>query len=549
MKQIFTLLTFVVLLGSNSRSQVVLNEIYTDPGSGKHEFFELYNTNPTGTISVDNFTIITFFDISGSKGFYVMDLPNMSIASRGYFVGSAALPFNYQTVVNSTASDFNWNSVALTANNGSLKKWVKGTTNLFDGNANYDASLLPLNFNDFFYRRTGTGASYTVFVYNNGQLINTFIGGTGGNATIITEIVNMPSLFVDMAGGSTDFTINFSGYASLPLEYCIQDAGSDNGYIREFDGACNYWVKSSSGVQHTPQASNGALTTSNNGTVNVAAAIARGNAVTGSLITYDAVAGPTSAFPLQLQVFTDLGTTNGSLDGSDVFVAANTENVVSDGAFYTTFFPYNAHILIAVKTNAGCIDRILWIPNAIVLGVKLISFEGEMKNGFVQLDWQVGENETATRFEVQKSINGGDFVTISSITATSKKGDEKYTFSTPANTDSRVSYRLATFGKSGKVDYSKTIVFTPSGTQSRRIVLLNNPVTESLSISYASTAAGYIEVSVVDMKGSVVKKEKLNSIKGNNIFQVSLPASLQKGLYVVDLFDGKEHINTKFIRQ
>ena len=207
MKIQFILIAALLGFNLSGKAQVLLNEVYSDPGAGKQEFFELYNTNFNSVPeSMDNYSLVTFFDISGSIGFYVMDLPNLSVSPKGYFVGSSTIPFNYQGVINSTASDFSWNSLAFTANNGYLKKWVKATANLADGNPNYDEAVLPANFNDFFYRRTGMGASYTLFLYKNGILINAVIFGTGGYASVIPSIIAMPSLNVDMSAASTDFT-------------------------------------------------------------------------------------------------------------------------------------------------------------------------------------------------------------------------------------------------------------------------------------------------------------------------------------------------------
>ena len=91
------------------QAQTVLNEIYTEPGSGKSEFFELYNTS-TGAQSVDCFTILTYWKTSTTvRGWYVLDLPNLSVASQGFFVGAAASPFNVQSQTN-IAANFNWNA-------------------------------------------------------------------------------------------------------------------------------------------------------------------------------------------------------------------------------------------------------------------------------------------------------------------------------------------------------------------------------------------------------------------------------------------------------
>ncbi|HEY9661818.1 MAG TPA: hypothetical protein V6C65_25465, partial [Allocoleopsis sp.] len=359
--------------------------------------------------------MVTYFNISGTKGFYVMDLPNLTVAQRGYFVGAAALPFNYQGTSNSTAADFSWNSAAFTTNNGYIHKWVLGGVNLVDGNLFYDQAAVPVNFNDFFYRITGTGASYSVFLYNNGQLINSFIGGTGGMNTVTTEIINMPNLYVDMSGASPDFTINFSGYSSLPVENCISEAGSDNGYIRAFDGACASWVKSSSSAQHTPRASNGTLIGANQGSVSVSVATWMGNSASGSIVYNDIVSAPSNYFPIELQIYTDQGSVFGKLDANDPYVQTNTETVVSQGPFYTKFFPYDANVLIAVKTTAGCYDKILFVPNTIVLATQLVTFTGNKNNLDIMLNWEVANNETVDRFELQRSFDGVNFSTIALV--------------------------------------------------------------------------------------------------------------------------------------
>src|SRR5215213_5263827 len=126
MKQIFTLLICCTMF-ITSRAQVILNELYASPGAGKHEFFELYNNGVSfSSISLEGYTLVAYFDGAGTeKGFYVMDLPDLTIPSKGYMVGSAAVPFSYQGVTGSTKSHFSWNDIAfLAANNGYLKKLV-----------------------------------------------------------------------------------------------------------------------------------------------------------------------------------------------------------------------------------------------------------------------------------------------------------------------------------------------------------------------------------------------------------------------------------------
>src|SRR5678809_452437 len=86
-------LTTSVLVG---KAQVVFNEVYPSPSVHNNEFFELYNTSGSSApISLDNYTIVTYFRISGKEGFYVMDLPNLTMPPKGYFVGASAIPVSY----------------------------------------------------------------------------------------------------------------------------------------------------------------------------------------------------------------------------------------------------------------------------------------------------------------------------------------------------------------------------------------------------------------------------------------------------------------------
>ena len=547
MKTKFILPALLLSLAAETKAQVLLNEVYSDPGAGKHEFFELYNTNTsTAPESMDNYTLVTFFEISGTPGFYVMDLPNLNVASKGYFVGSSAIPFNYQGVVNSTASDFNWNdAVTLAANNGYLKKWVKKSLNLLDGNPDYDIAPLPLNFNDFFFRRTGVGASYTVFLYKNGVLINAVIFGTGGYASVIPAIVAMPDLNVDMSGASTDFTIKFSTYGAAKIENVTQDAGSDNGFIRKADGLCDGWDKSSSQVQHTPQQRNGYVTGSD-GVISVSSAIFRGTAVTGSKVQYDVLSAPAESFPVTIQVYNDNGSTITHLDGQDLFIESNTESVVTDGPFNTLFTPFNANVLLIVKSSLGCIDKIIFVPNAVLLPVKLISFTGNINNGKISLEWSLASNEMASKIDIEESTDGKNFTATSSLSATGKTGTDTYQYSTFTES-SKIYYRIRITEKSGVVTYSKIIMLSIEETKPLNI--MGSHVTDKLTISFQSQTSQSADVNVLDMGGRVILKQKIQASKGNNVASISLPSSMNNGMYIAALSSDNITSSAKFIKQ
>ncbi|HEX5651426.1 MAG TPA: T9SS type A sorting domain-containing protein [Chitinophagaceae bacterium] len=544
---LLTLLGLIVIV--RAKSQVLFNEVYTDPGAGKHEFFEFYSTS-TSTLpqSLNNYTIVTFYERPGEKGFFVMDLPNISINPRGFAVGSSAYPFNYQGVAGSSASNFSWNDPALASNEGYVKKWILKSNNLVDGNLSYDEEILPNPFNDFFFRRTGVGASYSVFLFKDGQLINTVIFGTGGYNAVIPVIITMPKLTIDMMGSAPDFAIDFSTFNSIPIEYVGQDAGSDNGYIRENDGQCGSWDKSSAQVQHTPLVSNGYVDDTQ-GDISVSTVINRGTAATGSTIIYDVVAAPLTSFPVTLQVYFDNGSNAFQLDGTDNFFESNIEYQVSDGAFWNTFFPHNANMLVVAISSVGCIDKVMSIPNVATLPVGLSNFQGNRNREKVRLDWTVATNELIERFEVERSSDGQHFSSQAQVLASEKTGSDLYEFFESAQNTGKLYYRLKVYSKDQKFTYSKTLVFQDQATADNNLLIINNPVTDKLTVSFANTGNQTATLRIFDLAGRVMMTQKMATYEGTNTLSLPLSSGMNAGIYIAEVNTGPDRYISKFVKQ
>jgi Secretion system C-terminal sorting domain len=555
MKTKTTLFLIMLFITLTAKSQVLFNEVYTDPGGNKHEFFELYNTNTSGSSeSLDNYTLVTFFEYTGGNGdigFYVMDLPNLTIGPRGYFVGSAAIPFSYQGNANVSLSDYNWNNTVFRngTTGGYIKKWVLDNNNLADGNAFYDEEPLAADFNDLFYRRVGVGASYTMFLYKNGVLVNGVIFGTGGYTEVIPIIIALPKLSVDMSGAAPDFEIDFSIYNTnaVRIEDVTEEAGSDNGYMREKDGMCGGWLKSSSQAEHTPQQSNGAIDI-NDGVISVSATITRGSAAAGSVVNYDVVAAPAKSFPVKLEIYNDMGPDTTTLDGVDSFIEENTENVVSDGPFATHFTPNTANILIVAKSAVGCIDKILFIPNVSVLPLKLTAFNGNRDGNKIMLDWTLSSNELAHKVVIEKSTDGKNFETVHSTYSTGKAGNENYEYS--CNTaDNKSYYRLRITEKSGLVSYSRTLLLNNESGSKANFDIIGNTVSDKLTIGFQSASNEVASISIVDMNGKLIAKQRINAMKGNNISNINLTSAMNSGMYIAVLTTVNGNSSAKFIKQ
>lgn len=542
MKRIFTLLICCTMFVA-SRAQVILNELYAIPGAGKHEFFELYNNGVSfSSISLQGYTLVAYFDGAGTeKGFYVMDLPDLTIQPKGYLVGSAALPFNYQGVTGSTASHFSWNNLAfMAANNGYLKKWVVGNAipAALDGNAQYDEKPIPANFNDFLCKRSGGGASYSVFVYRYGILVNALFAGTS-LTTVPSFITAMPRLNVRMLSGG-QFSINFNTYSSIDAEYVTAEAGSDNGYTRSRDGFCGGWLKSSSTVQHTPEQPNGSEPGSA-GSALISAMIERGaTPADSSTVMYKLVSAPASIMPVTLDVYIDNGTLPNDLDENDVYLTSKTLTTAGTTLYETKFLPSDANIIIAAKASAGCFDMVLMVTSTnVLLPVKLIDFAGAIENNIAMLQWKVADNAAGAIFEVQKSMEGINFTTLGQVLSSSEQGIQEY--SHKASAGAAAFYRLKMTNFNGTVSYSKVIQLSAKAAASNYgITVKNNPVDSYLGFTYNSITGNSAEVSIYSLSGAKLYSTHIGLRKGANDITLNLGGRIHTGTYVLEVKNAGE---------
>ena len=536
MKKIFTLCVLAIS-ATVLNAQVVFNEVYTDPGAGKNEFFEFYNTstNPTPE-SMDDYTIVTYFEEAGKFGFYVLDLPAQFVGPKGYYVGASADPFSVQAQ-GTVVPNFSWNAMPA---GGYLQRWERN-------GGTYTQVAVPANLNNLFVPRSGNQAAYNIFVFKNGVLVNAVLGAISA-AHIPAYLKALPPFFVDMSGTSTDFFINFNTYNDNQFEYVIANAGNDNGYFRLADGICGVWNKSSSAPQHTPGASNG-VAIAGGGSVSVAYSISElGGDPTKALLTYNVTSLSLAAFPVTIQVYQDLGII-GQLDAADMLVDSRVLYTTTEGDKYITLPTKYDPVMLVVKSPSGCFDQVIAIANTLAtLPVHLVSFQGNMnKNNKITLNWTIADNETAYSFEVERSTNGRDFTTAGVVFASEKTGTENYTFFETVNYD-KVMYRLKMIDKGHDIDYSRILIFQPKSINSTDIKVYGNPVKDKLTFSFSSNATQVINVKIYDVTGKTLVSQKVNSSEGTNTLSLSLNSTFKAGMYIVEVSDGVQRQAAKFVK-
>jgi hypothetical protein len=524
-----------------SRSQAVLNEVYPQPGNGYHEFFELYNQNNSPEC-IDNYTLVAYYEEPvGKSGFYILDLPNDTIAAHGYYVCASQSPFDIQSQLGQTANS-TWNSPGPC---GALTKWE-------NNGSSYTQAAVPANLNDLFVKITGSGGVFHIFLFKNGILVNGLIAGFSSTA-IPSYLKSMPNLPVDMSCGSPDFTINFNSIPDNSIEYLTNSAGTNNGYFRNVDGLCGDWLKSDSPGQHTPGQTNGLAPNLNPANqVSIAASVTQYSGdPTKALLTYNIISGPAGAFPILVEVYADNGIA-GQLDLNDVLIDSRTIASAAAGAQNIILSSWDTQVIIVLKSPSDCYNKSLVVGNYwSVLPVQLVSFQGNVSSGSkITLQWKVSNNRTVDQFEVQRSYDGKDFKTIGLVFSSEKMDVENYRFYETIGSFDKVMYRLKMIDKNGHVNYSRTVVFQSKLTTANNTIrILGNPVSDQLTFNYTALAARAIDIKIYDMSGRIVMTNKINSLEGNNMISFPLDSVFKPSMYVVEVNNGTDIQKAKFVKQ
>ena len=183
------------------------------------------------------------------------------------------------------------------------------------------------------------------------------------------------------------------------------------------------------------------------------------------------------------------------------------------------------------------------------LPVMLMSFQGNMNNGKVSLQWSVAQNEEGDHFEVQRSADGVTFETAAIIMVTDKYGTESYSYSETTNAD-KIYYRLKMANDNQSVRYSKILAFQVSAASSSKALrIVNNPSTDKLTLSFSSKNSQVVQFRVYDMAGRLQMDEKINVYQGSNLVSLPLSSTFKTGMYAVEVYTGSDRETTKFVKQ
>ena len=161
--------------------------------------------------------------------------------------------------------------------------------------------------------------------------------------------------------------------------------------------------------------------------------------------------------------------------------------------------------------------------------VKFISFNAICENEKISLVWKTAEEVNSSRFDIERTSNGVNWIIIGQVTASGYSQSEKtYTYNDAGPLFSGTMYRIVEYDLDGRRQYSGIVSASCDRKESIRV--WPNPVEDIVRLNIYSNSQSQILLQVYDSKGALVLMQKDNLVQGSN--QLTVPVQkLARGIY------------------
>jgi uncharacterized repeat protein (TIGR01451 family) len=251
-----------------------------------------------------------------------------------------------------------------------------------------------------------------------------------------------------------------------------------------------------------------------------------------------------------LVTLTGIDTDNDGLDNrfdTDNSSAEGTSAYMGNGGTFTGDASPGSNTMVQ-KTFAFTTDRD-WRAITFILDCDYKTFNAVLQNDKVLLDWTVYCRQYIDYFEIERSVDGRNFISVKTVTAIPVLQEV-----TAYNTTDDISqlnekilyYRLKAVSHSGRLKLSNIISVRPGSSLISQIVISPNPVREVLQLSIKAENSGKADISVFDASGKRVLKVKQSLLPGVNNLSFTEVQQWQKGIYIVLIDTGEAILRRKF---
>ena len=273
----------------------------------------------------------------------------------------------------------------------------------------------------------------------------------------------------------------------------------------------------------------------------------------GSIVVIDDVQNLSTSF-LYIEVYGTLKFSNGKLwlsssstvrlysDGSITSSGSSSETLKIGGVTKYTGTDNTLTGPLFASASTGTSPSGFSSGSDMALPVKFIGFNVARQNNDVLVQWTTAEEMNSRNFEVQRSENGIDWTTVSSIAAAgNSSATHSYSYTDKNIISKLVYYRIRQVDMDGK--FSLTPVRIIKNDVAVAEVKITAASSNSIYVHFSAQVKGNVVIRLTTSNGQVISQETVDSPVGQVIVPVQ---NSNKGIYIVTVADGQE---LKFSKQ
>lgn len=178
----------------------------------------------------------------------------------------------------------------------------------------------------------------------------------------------------------------------------------------------------------------------------------------------------------------------------------------------------------------------LMIIQQSALPVTLVSFKVNCSGSNTELTWETASESNSSHFEIEKSMNGVDWIVLGRVTAAGNSSIRRL-YKLVDQSSKNSFYRLKQMDKDGQFTYSN-VLGSRCGIEYPMISVYPIPATNILNVAINASENSTAKVLLVDLTGRVIQRFNTNLKNGINHLQLNVEG-LAAGQYLLNIKGSK----------
>jgi hypothetical protein len=253
----------------------------------------------------------------------------------------------------------------------------------------------------------------------------------------------------------------------------------------------------------------------------------------------------------------DYSNAGGGSNNNTFFIITCTQHgPAGDVTDYSNFF-YATPLLSTLGTYANS-DQWVQTVALIALPANILSFSGYGSGSSNILNWKTSSEQNSRGFEVQRSLDGVNYVAIGFVNSQAVGGNSTsqldYGFTDYNIAGEKHYYRLRLISMDNKSWFSNIVIIRDYRPSTLKIEgLYPNPATNMVNVLIGSPGHDKVTLVLTDMMGKMVTQKITEVQTGSNTIPIDISV-LSNGTYIVKMvsshdFYRDENVVGKFVKQ